>query len=47
MTTAFLYMYKFFNNDYTKFAPGTAKWFKEKTDLSLIQVQPPQQGRLF
>jgi uncharacterized protein YecE (DUF72 family) len=40
-------VYGFFNHNYNVFAPGTANRFEVQMDLPVMQVKPPQQGRLF
>jgi uncharacterized protein YecE (DUF72 family) len=40
-------VYGFFSDDYAGFAPGTCNRFKSLAGISLKDIRPPQQGRLF
>jgi hypothetical protein len=39
--------YRFFNNNFVEFAPGTANLYNEELDLPVIQVQRSEPGKLF
>jgi uncharacterized protein YecE (DUF72 family) len=40
-------VYGFFNNDYAGYAPATCNRFKAIAGLPVVNLQPPEQGKLF